>query len=217
VTCDALVLLLSLGRNADVTPDQARSREPTPRVAHTHRGGGPARDCRARFVHHIRVAETATPSSFLQTSPLSPGELYQLTLYKWRYSLEAYGFDQDQVRELMFLKWLHASRRGRALATERLCSISRRACPGEPTRLRCFGRERRGRRTSGVPCPYGRGPAMLRSCATRSLLPSPTLTIRAVARATAVQPAVGDIWCSNASTARVNSGRWQALSSATCG
>jgi hypothetical protein len=44
-------------------------------------------------------------------SPLSANELYQLTLYKWRYSLEAYGFDQDQVRELMFLKWLHASRR----------------------------------------------------------------------------------------------------------
>jgi len=68
-------------------------------------------DCRARFVHHIRVARDGDPVSFLQTSPLSPGELYQLTLYKWRYSLEAYGFDQDQVRELIFLKWLHASRR----------------------------------------------------------------------------------------------------------
>ena len=54
---------------------------------------------------------TATSSSFLQTSPLSPAELYQLTLYKWRYSLEAFGFNQDEVRELMFLKWLHASRR----------------------------------------------------------------------------------------------------------
>jgi hypothetical protein len=53
---------------------------------------------------------TETPS-FLQTSPLSPAELYQLTLYKWRYSLEAYGFDPAEVRELMFLKWLHASRR----------------------------------------------------------------------------------------------------------
>jgi hypothetical protein len=47
----------------------------------------------------------------LQTSSLSPAELYQLTLYKWRYSLEAFGFDADEVRELMFLKWLHASRR----------------------------------------------------------------------------------------------------------
>jgi hypothetical protein len=44
-------------------------------------------------------------------NPLSADELYQLTLYKWRYSLEAYGFQQSEVRELMFLKWLHANRR----------------------------------------------------------------------------------------------------------
>ena len=44
-------------------------------------------------------------------NPLSASELYQLTLYKWRYSLEAYGFATDEVRQLMFLKWLHASRR----------------------------------------------------------------------------------------------------------
>ena len=56
------------------------------------------------------AAETAQ-KSFLEDSPLSADELYQLTLYKWRYSLEAYGFERDQVRELMFLKWLHASRR----------------------------------------------------------------------------------------------------------
>ena len=54
---------------------------------------------------------TTTPETLLEQSPLSAAELYQLTLYKWRYSLEAYGFDQDEVRELMFLKWLHASRR----------------------------------------------------------------------------------------------------------
>ena len=47
----------------------------------------------------------------VQPSPLSAQELYQLTLYKWRYSLEAYGFAAHEVRELMFLKWLHASRR----------------------------------------------------------------------------------------------------------
>ena len=50
-------------------------------------------------------------TSVVEDSPLSANELYQLTLYKWRYSLEAYGFDQNEVRELMFLKWLHASRR----------------------------------------------------------------------------------------------------------
>jgi hypothetical protein len=52
-----------------------------------------------------------TSTSVVESSPLSANELYQLTLYKWRYSLEAYGFEQDEVRELMFLKWLHASRR----------------------------------------------------------------------------------------------------------
>ena len=46
----------------------------------------------------------------VEDSPLSSNELYQLTLYKWRYSLEAYGFEADQVRELMFLKWLYTSR-----------------------------------------------------------------------------------------------------------
>ncbi|HEV7664269.1 MAG TPA: hypothetical protein VGQ62_12085 [Chloroflexota bacterium] len=55
--------------------------------------------------------ESASATSLVDNSPLSASELYQLTLYKWRYSLEAYGFDTDEVRELMFLKWLHASRR----------------------------------------------------------------------------------------------------------
>ena len=50
-------------------------------------------------------------SSPVEGGPLSAGELYQLTLYKWRYSLEAYGFEPHEVRELMFLKWLHASKR----------------------------------------------------------------------------------------------------------
>ena len=46
-----------------------------------------------------------------ESNPLTQAELYQLTLYKWRYSLEAYGFDTHEVKDLMFLKWLHASRR----------------------------------------------------------------------------------------------------------
>jgi hypothetical protein len=54
---------------------------------------------------------TPTAPALVEASPLSPDELYQLTLYKWRYSLEAFGFDHVEVRELMFLKWLHASRR----------------------------------------------------------------------------------------------------------
>ena len=56
---------------------------------------------------------TTTPASAAssEASPLSATELYQLTLYKWRYSLEAYGFEQHEVKDLMFMKWLHATRR----------------------------------------------------------------------------------------------------------
>ena len=54
---------------------------------------------------------TDETTSLVEATPLSANELYQLTLYKWRYSLEAYGFQTDEVRDLMFLKWLHASRR----------------------------------------------------------------------------------------------------------
>ena len=54
--------------------------------------------------------EAISAPSVVEDSPLSSTELYQLTLYKWRYSLEAYGFQADEVRDLMFIKWLHASR-----------------------------------------------------------------------------------------------------------
>ena len=57
------------------------------------------------------AAPSTAPTVDVAASPLSADELYQLTLYKWRYSLEAYGFQRSEVRELMFLKWLHASRR----------------------------------------------------------------------------------------------------------
>ena len=50
------------------------------------------------------------PAAPVEASSLSAAELYQLTLYKWRYSLEAFGFATGEVRDLMFLKWLHASR-----------------------------------------------------------------------------------------------------------
>jgi hypothetical protein len=56
------------------------------------------------------IVPTTAATSF-EVSPLSPAELYQLTLYKWRYSLEAFGFAHAEVRELMFLKWLYATRR----------------------------------------------------------------------------------------------------------
>ena len=56
-------------------------------------------------------SESTTAISIVEDSTLSSNELYQLTLYKWRYSLEAYGFTQHQVKDLMFMKWLHATRR----------------------------------------------------------------------------------------------------------
>jgi hypothetical protein len=60
------------------------------------------------------TTSTSTPSpeaASIEVSPLSPDELYQLTLYKWRYSLEAFCFAHEEVRELMFLKWLYSTRR----------------------------------------------------------------------------------------------------------
>jgi hypothetical protein len=56
------------------------------------------------------VASTATLGT---KQPLSADELYRLTLYKWRYSLEAFGFDDAEVSSLLFLKWLHCTRRVR--------------------------------------------------------------------------------------------------------
>jgi hypothetical protein len=57
------------------------------------------------------TSPSAPTAPSLDDAILTPAELYQLTLYKWRYSLEAYGFEAHEVRELMFLKWLHASQR----------------------------------------------------------------------------------------------------------
>jgi len=42
---------------------------------------------------------------------LSASELHRLTLFKWRYSLEALGFEPQEVDQLMFLTWLRATRR----------------------------------------------------------------------------------------------------------
>ena len=57
------------------------------------------------------TSEPTTAISIVEDSTLSSNELYQLTLYKWRYSLEAYGFEEHEVKDLMFMKWLHATRR----------------------------------------------------------------------------------------------------------
>ena len=57
------------------------------------------------------VSDAPKATLLADYGPLTPAELYQLTLYKWRYSLEAFGFAADEVRSLMFVKWLYASQR----------------------------------------------------------------------------------------------------------
>ena len=39
---------------------------------------------------------------------LTADELWRLTLYKWRYTLESDGFSRDQAAHLLFLRWLHS-------------------------------------------------------------------------------------------------------------
>ncbi len=39
---------------------------------------------------------------------LTARDVRQLTLYKWRYSLESAGYTTHQAEHLLFLKWLHA-------------------------------------------------------------------------------------------------------------
>ena len=40
--------------------------------------------------------------------PLTSEDVRRLTLYKWRYSLESFGFSTAEIGHLLFLKWLHA-------------------------------------------------------------------------------------------------------------
>lgn len=56
---------------------------------------------------------TAARGAGASHSPVAPAHLsaedvWHLTLYKWRYSLESHGFAPEQVRRLLFLKWLYS-------------------------------------------------------------------------------------------------------------
>jgi hypothetical protein len=53
------------------------------------------------------------PGDREQNGPLSTTELHRLTLFKWRYTLESYGFSDWEVDQLLFLTWLHTTRRSR--------------------------------------------------------------------------------------------------------
>jgi hypothetical protein len=60
----------------------------------------------------VRSASTHhQPGDREQAEHLSPAELHRLTLFKWRYTLESFGFSEWQVDQLVFLTWLHATRR----------------------------------------------------------------------------------------------------------
>jgi hypothetical protein len=37
--------------------------------------------------------------------------MHRLTLFKWRYSLEAFGFEPYELDQLVFLTWLRATAR----------------------------------------------------------------------------------------------------------
>lgn len=37
---------------------------------------------------------------------LSPQDFQRLTQFKWRYSLEAQGFEPPEAKRLLFLRWL---------------------------------------------------------------------------------------------------------------
>lgn len=40
------------------------------------------------------------------TTALSEQEIDRLTVWKWRYSLEAHGFARQQAARLLFVRWL---------------------------------------------------------------------------------------------------------------
>ena len=55
-------------------------------------------------VASFRAATARLPAPVGQ---LSADDVWRLTLFKWRYSLESHGFTTEQARQLLFLKWLY--------------------------------------------------------------------------------------------------------------
>lgn len=41
---------------------------------------------------------------------LTAAQVRALTLFKWRYSLQATGFNRQESERLLFMKWLYATR-----------------------------------------------------------------------------------------------------------
>ncbi|MBI2756430.1 MAG: hypothetical protein HYX52_06955 [Chloroflexi bacterium] len=64
------------------------------------------------MIAHARNVPAAAPNGAVaEVSPLTRAELYQLTLFKWRYALDRDGFTASEAEQLMFLKWRAASGR----------------------------------------------------------------------------------------------------------
>lgn len=53
-----------------------------------------------------RVAQTPDLNQPSGIAYLSRRDVDRLTNYKWRYSLESYGFSTEQAARLLFVKWL---------------------------------------------------------------------------------------------------------------
>jgi hypothetical protein len=59
----------------------------------------------------VSMSADETPRPTDHHRHLSRSELYRLTLFKWRYTLESLGFAAAEVEQLLFLTWLRATAR----------------------------------------------------------------------------------------------------------
>lgn len=57
-----------------------------------------------------RDGATATVPRSSDCLALSPADVQRLTLFKWRYALEAQGFNAPECAHLIFLRWLYGRR-----------------------------------------------------------------------------------------------------------
>lgn len=57
------------------------------------------------------MQSTTSETQLAPDQVLSADELERLTLWKWRYAFEAFGFTREQAGELTLLTWMRATRR----------------------------------------------------------------------------------------------------------
>jgi hypothetical protein len=56
------------------------------------------------------MVSSAATQETRHDSDLSNADMQRLTLFKWRYSLEAQGFASSECDGLLFLRWLRVRR-----------------------------------------------------------------------------------------------------------